>query len=130
MEKLMCGCEQKVHDAHWAKVKQLTRNQAIAIAEGGEWKKMTQETLALAQLHQARVFCNFGDFQEAVEKLLGRPVWTHEFVCPSGLMAEYKGEKPTPTMDEILDLIPAEKRIVVQIAGGHHGEEEEEAEEA
>lgn len=23
--------------------------------------------------------CNFGDFQQDVEKRLGRPIWTHEF---------------------------------------------------
>jgi hypothetical protein len=31
-------------------------------------------------LASGKMFCqNFGDFQEWCEKLLGRPIWTHEF---------------------------------------------------
>lgn len=30
-------------------------------------------------LASGRLFCNFGDFQLWCEKLLGRPIFTHEF---------------------------------------------------
>lgn len=55
-------------------------------------------------------------FHEAVEKALGRPVWTHEFGLNwDGLKKELMGEAPAPTMQEIIDLIPEEKRIIVEV---------------
>lgn len=108
---------------------QLTEVQAVAVAETGAWKKLTKVQLAMAQLQQGRLFCNFGEFQLAVDELLGRPTWTHEYAEPWLLWAEYKGEKTPPTMQEILDLLPEEKRILVMTSGGDHGQEQEVEEE-
>ena len=60
----------------------------------------------------------FSVFHEAVEKVLDRPVWTHEFALPERLRAEMLGERSAPTFKEILDLIPAEKKIVIGISQG------------
>lgn len=52
----------------------------------------------------------------AVEEALGRPVWTHEFGTNfDGIVQELLGEKDAPTLQEIMDLIPAEKRIIVEV---------------
>jgi hypothetical protein len=52
-------------------------------------------------------------FHEAVEKSLGRPVFTHEFgLNYDGICDEFLGDKEPPTMNEILNLIPQEKLIV------------------
>jgi len=56
----------------------------------------------------------FEDFHAAIEKALGRSVWTHEFAFADSLMAEFLGERPAPSMQDILDLIPPEKRILIQ----------------
>jgi hypothetical protein len=51
-------------------------------------------------------------FQEAVEKSLGRPVFTHEFgLNYQGICKEVLGEREPSTMEEILNLIPKEKLI-------------------
>jgi hypothetical protein len=58
----------------------------------------------------------FDVFHEAVEKTLGRPVWTHEFGLNfDGLKAELLGEKPASTMEEIINLIPEDKRVVISV---------------
>lgn len=56
----------------------------------------------------------FEVFHENMEKALGRPVWTHEFAMNfDGICQELLGERDAPTMEEIINLIPEEKRILV-----------------
>jgi hypothetical protein len=58
----------------------------------------------------------FEVFHEAIEKALGRPVWTHEFgLNMEGLKKEFLGETPPPTMEEIMNLIPEEKRVIIEV---------------
>jgi hypothetical protein len=92
---------------------QLTKEQAIAIAESGEWEKWTDEEIVKLQLFQDRLCVPFDRFHQAIEKVLGRPVWTHEFAFIENLREEYRKERPQPTMAQILDLIPGDKRIII-----------------
>ena len=65
--------------------------------------------------------CPFDVFREAVEKSLGRPVFTHEFgLNYDGIVAEFLGEGEPPTLDEIIAMIPEDKRIVI-IAADQNG---------
>jgi hypothetical protein len=94
--------------------KQLTKEEAIALHDSGEWKKWSHEQRAVFQMNQECLCMPFGVFHEAVEKALGRPVWTHEFgLNVEGLKAELAGKQDAPTMAEIIGLIPAEKLLVV-----------------
>ena len=93
----------------------MTSEQAIALSESGFWEDMTPDEIARFQLHTDMLCMPFGVFHEAVEMALGRPVWTHEFASPGRLIAELDGDAPQPSMMEILELIPAEKRIVVMV---------------
>ncbi len=97
----------------WAK-RQLTKEQAIAMAESMEWKKWTPEQIVRFQLFQKRLCMEFSHFHKALEFVLGRPVFTHEFGMDyEGLVMEFLGEKEPPTLEEIINLIPAEKRIII-----------------
>jgi hypothetical protein len=58
---------------------QLTREEAIALAETQWWKYRSAGEIVRFQLFQEKLAMNFGDFQMAVEEAVGRPVWTHEF---------------------------------------------------
>ena len=89
------------------------REKAIALAESHWWESCTAEEIVRFQLFTTELSMPFDKFHEAVEKSLGRPVWTHEFANLNGLAAEFLGEKEPPTMDEIIDLIPAEKRVLI-----------------
>lgn len=90
------------------------KEKAIALYDTGWWKGKTHRELAKFQLFTNELSMPFEVFHEAIEKALGRPVWTHEFGLNfDGLCMELLGEKDAPTMDEILALIPADKLIVI-----------------
>ena len=87
---------------------------AIRIAKTRWWTHIPLADAARIQLREPLLIMDFSAFHEGVEKLLGRPVWTHEFVDPEGLLREAGGITPTRTLQDVLDLIPEEKRIVVE----------------
>lgn len=98
-------------------VRQLTREEAIAVFESEVWKLWTDEEICDFQMWQACLAIPFDVFHLAVEKTLGRPVWTHEFgVAYAEMQQERLGQRPAPTFDEILELIPEDKRIVIGLA--------------
>ena len=102
-------------------MEQLTKEQAIAIYEGKEWQNWTDEQIVQLQLYQDFLCVPFGRFHAAVEKVLGRPVWTHEFAGDTGrqrLIDEYEGKRPRGTVEEsfefLRELVPDEKIIIVK----------------
>ena len=94
---------------------ELTKAEAIAFYDNGDWKNWSAEQIVELQLFQDRLCVPFDVFHEAVEKVLGGPVWTHEFASPNhmNLRAEYAELRAAPTMQEIIELIPEEKRIIL-----------------
>jgi hypothetical protein len=96
-------------------MEQLTKEQAIAFAESGDWKDWTAQEIVKFQLFQDKLCMPFDVFHEAVEKVLGRPVWTHEFALVDHLRDEYLTLRPKPTLEEILSLIPEEKLIILNM---------------
>lgn len=93
----------------------MTEQEAIALAKTEFWKTMSQEDRAFFQLFEERLCMPFGVYHEALEKTLKRPVFTHELAHPENLQKEMLGERPRPTMDEIINLVPSEKRIVINL---------------
>ena len=92
---------------------------AIELHDSEWWKDKTHQEIAAFQLFTAELTCPFDVFQEAVEKTLGRPVWTHEFGSNyAGLCAEFLGKKQMPNLAEIMDLIPEDKRFIVTMEDG------------
>lgn len=97
-------------------MKQLTQKQAVAIAKGGEWKDWTDEEIVRFQLYQKKLCMDLSAFHKALGKVLGRPVYLHEMGDMEALQEEYEGKRPAPTFEEIINMIPAEKRIVVDLS--------------
>lgn len=93
----------------------LTKAEAVAFYDSGEWRSWSAEQIAELQLFQDLLCVPFDVFHKAVEEVLGRPVWTHEFASPNheNLRAEYAETQPAPTKQEILELIPEEKRVII-----------------
>ena len=92
-------------------MQQLTREEAI---DFNEWKTWDHRQRAMFQMAQDKLCMPFDKFHEAIEKTLGRPVFTHEFgLNPKGLMKELLGQKDAPTMEDIMNLIPEHMRVVV-----------------
>ena len=97
-------------------MKQLTEKQAINFFESGVWKDWNAEQLVRLQIFQDRLCVPWETFHKAMKDVLGRPVYTHEFMSSNrdSLTEEYLGTKEAPTLEEIINLIPQEKRIIIQ----------------
>lgn len=91
------------------------RDAAVAMAETKWWEPLTPHEICNVQLFTVELCCPFDVFHGAVEAAIGRPVFTHEFSSAGydGIVAEFLGEKDAPTFDEIMEMIPEEKRILV-----------------
>ena len=47
---------------------------------------------------------------------LDRPIFRHEFgMNYQGIVLEYLGEKKAPTFEEIIELIPENKRVLIGV---------------
>ena len=93
------------------------KDKAIALSESKWWEGKSHREIAEFQLFTAELACPFEVFHEAVEKSLGRPVFTHEFgMNYSGICDEFLGRREAPTLEQIINLIPEEKRVIVLIA--------------
>ena len=92
----------------------MTKEEAIKLSESKFWETMTYESRAKFQMFEEKLCMPFYIFHEAVEKTLNRPVWTHEFGSNGivGLKKELLGESPPPSMEDIINLIPKDKRII------------------
>jgi hypothetical protein len=66
----------------------VTREEAIALAKSGWWRKATDEEIAVFCLNEPRLCCPWDVYHRSIEKLLGRPVFTHEFADPRKLLEE------------------------------------------
>ena len=96
------------------KMRELTRKQAVELYESGFWEPLSYEERAKFQMLNELLCMPFEVFHEAIEKYLGRPVWTHEFgLNREGLMEEVFAGAAPPSLEEIIDLIPKEKRLIV-----------------
>jgi hypothetical protein len=92
----------------------MTKESAIALAESKFWEGMTHRQIAEFQLCEEKLCMPFSVFHEAVEQTLGRPVYTHEFGLNfQGLKDELFSGKQAPTLEEIINLIPEDKRLIV-----------------
>lgn len=82
----------------------LTTEEAITLAKSNWWEGLDPKEVALAQLQQKKLCMPFAEFQTIVGKVLGRGVFTHEFVEPKTLIHQIQtGAQPTETPLESLD---------------------------
>jgi len=86
-----------------------TREQAIAFDESKAWESMTFRQRAEFQMVTELLCMPFDVFHEALQKTLGRPVFTHELADWDSITAELFGEKGSPSMEEISKMILEEK---------------------
>lgn len=93
----------------------LTKEQAIALGEAKFYEKMSHREIAEFQISEPFLCMPFDVFHEALEKTLNRPVFTHEFACADDLRRELFEGKAPPTPEEIINMIPVEKRIVIKL---------------
>jgi len=89
------------------------KEKAVAFSKTKWWEGQSARTIALVQMKIAELCCDFPVFHTALEEALGHPVFTHEMGIPEQMEHLYKeltGEAGPKTFDEVLALIPEEKR--------------------
>lgn len=93
----------------------LGKDKAIELANTHWWESATHREIAEFQLFTTELCCPFTIFHEAVEKSLGRPVFTHEFGSNgyNNLVLEFLGVRKAPSLDDIINLLPEKNRIVL-----------------
>lgn len=92
----------------------MTKEEAVALLESKFWEHLSLRKRAEFQLFEKRLCMPFAVFHEAIEKTLGRPVFTHEFALGlDGLKMELMHGTTPPTIQEIMELIPEEKRLII-----------------
>jgi hypothetical protein len=97
--------------------RKINREQAIQLSASGFWEPMDYRERAMFQFFEDRLCMPFDVFHEAMCKTLGRPVYTHEFASSNreALQAELLGHRDAPTLTEIIEMIPAHKRIILNL---------------
>ena len=94
----------------------MREEEAIALYDSKFWEEMNFKERAIFQINEPLLCMPFSVFHEAVEKTIGRPVFTHEFgLNIEGIKSEIMEGKAPPTFEEIINLIPKEKRILIAI---------------
>ena len=87
---------------------QITEQQAVALYDSGAWRDMTDRDRARFQIVQDRLCMPFDEFHGAVERTIGRPVFTHEFgLNRDGLVAEILDGADPPSFAEVLAQLSA-----------------------
>lgn len=71
----------------------MTKEEAIAKDESRWYGGKTPQEIVDFQLYEDRLCMPLPLYQEAVEKVLGRPVFTNEYKTPERLIAEYEAIK-------------------------------------
>lgn len=91
------------------------REKAKQLADSHWWELCSSAEAIEFQLFTVELCMPFSTFQQKLEEVLGRGVYTHEFgLNYDGLVDEFLGEREAPSFDEIMQLIPAEKRIIIE----------------
>jgi hypothetical protein len=67
---------------------QLTKKEAIAMFDRGEWKNWTPEQVVKCQLYQERTVLPFDLFKKSLSQVLGRQISTVDLSEPEKLRQE------------------------------------------
>ena len=102
--------------AKWA-AQQLTKDEAIAMYHSKVWLDWDAEHIVRFQLFQKKLCMPLNVFYKAITEVLGRPIYSHEFAFRDAIVEEYLGVRLMPSLQEVMDLVPADKCIVVGMDG-------------
>lgn len=78
------------------------------------WRLVDAKTAVTFQLATTELCMPFSEFHRLLESALGRPVFTHEIALShNNILKELNGEKPPPSITDIIGLLPKDKTIVI-----------------
>ncbi|MFZ2414425.1 MAG: hypothetical protein WAW33_00230 [Minisyncoccia bacterium] len=82
------------------------------------WESSDPFEIAWGQLNEPILVMDIGKYMEALNTVLDRPVYNHELTSSNleKLREEIRGNRPAPSLEEIIKMIPEEKRIIVELS--------------
>ncbi|GEK11882.1 DUF7736 domain-containing protein [Pseudoalteromonas peptidolytica] len=96
-------------------IKQLSKDEAIKLAETEWWKESTPISIATFQVTQDKLCCPIDVYKMSLNEVLKRDVFTHELAEPEKLIAEMNGTKPHPSFSEIMAMLPSDKTAFIKL---------------
>lgn len=85
----------------------LSKEQSLKLYETSFWEELSSVDLVNFQLFEERLCMPFEVFHEAVEKVLGRPVFIHEFgVAYDRIVVQFLNGRTAPSFEDRLNLLP------------------------
>ena len=99
----------------------MTKEEAVAKFDTEWWEAATNEQIVAFQLYESRLCVPFDRFHEAIEAVLERPVFTHEFADTERLVQEHQGLRDKGTLEKSMQLLKelaGDKPIIVVEVGG------------
>jgi len=83
----------------------MTREQAVILAESDWWERVDYVTLVGFQLFEERLCMDFSYFHNKLEKVFGRPIFTHEIgLLYDDLCREFLSKHKRVSLDDLLKL--------------------------
>ena len=101
------------YDVKFSTHTSLTRKQATALYDSSFWESLACVERARFQLSEERLCMPFDVFVDAVQRSLGRTVTVGEFLNTKALLSEITGEHEPLEIDELLELVPEDKRVLL-----------------
>ena len=95
----------------------MDREEAIEVANTHWWINKTPKEIVEFQLYEDKLCMPYNLYQQAIIKVLGRSVFTHEFARPENLQREFEKKSPKQTpkgiVEALNELIPKERTLFV-----------------
>lgn len=66
------------------------KTKAIELGKLEWWKDKSPLEIVKVQLFTEELCCDFGIYHDAMEKVLGRAIFSHEFIDPEKLIKEFE----------------------------------------
>jgi len=93
----------------------LNKEGAIKLYNSKWWEGKTAKEIVDFQLYEKRLCVEFSVFHKAIEEVLGRPVFTHEFADQKALQEEYEGKREYDGLDASIKRIVPEHVKVIKV---------------
>lgn len=100
-------------------MKQLNQKQAIYIAENNLTRSFTAMQKARLQLNQTLLCMEFSNFHGALEKVVGFPVWTHQFASKEFVdeLKSIVNNIGEPDLDDFINMFGKQHQIAILSMG-------------
>jgi len=93
----------------------LNKEEATKLYNSKWWEGKTAKEIVDFQLYEDKLCVEFPVFHKAMEQVLGRPVYTHEFADQKALQEEYEGKREYDGLDASIKRVVPKNVTVIKV---------------